>query len=88
MPILQNLMEEAVKHAIDDYISEHNDICSCEQCRLDAAALALNKLPPRYVVTNKGASYGRADFLELQKYIDILGATAQAIKLVKEHPRH
>lgn len=87
MPVLKNLMEDAVLQLIGETLDK-KDTCTCEQCRMDVAAIALNKLPPRYVVATKGASYGRADLLELQRYIDIVGAITQAIKLVKEHPRH
>jgi competence protein ComFB len=87
MPVLQNLMEETVLAALQDLVTKQN-ICNCEQCRLDIAAIALNNLPPRYVVTPKGASYARADLLEVQKYVDVIGAVTKAIKLVKEHPRH
>lgn len=87
MPVLHNLMEDSVLQAVSEFIAKE-DICTCDQCRLDIAAIALNSLPPRYVVTNKGASYARADLLEMQKYVDIIGAITKAIKLVKEHPRH
>jgi competence protein ComFB len=87
MPVLKNLMEETVLQAIEEFMGKEN-MCTCEQCRLDVAAIALNNLPPRYVVTPKGASYAHADLLELQKYVDIIGAITKAIKLVKEHPRH
>ena len=50
---------------------------TCEQCRLDIAAIALNSLS-RYVVTPKGASYARADLLEMQKYVDVIGAVTKA----------
>jgi len=40
------------------------------------------------VVTPGGASHSRADLLEVQKYVDVMGAIAKAIRLVKEHPRH
>ncbi len=88
MPVLHNLMEDAVNNTVTELISKEKNVCSCEQCRLDIAAIALNSLPPRYVVTSKGASYARADLLEMQKYIDVIGAVTKAIKLVKEHPRH
>ncbi|HAP31444.1 MAG TPA: competence protein ComFB, partial [Firmicutes bacterium] len=52
------------------------------------AAIALNYLPPRYVVASQDAAYAKADLLSLQKYIDIAGAITKAVKLVKEHPRH
>lgn len=87
MPVLQNLMEKAVLNSVDEFLGKQ-DICICEQCRLDVAAIALNNLPPRYVVTSEGASYARADLLEVQKYVDVVGAITKAIKLVKEHPRH
>jgi len=87
MPILQNLMEETVLRAVEDLMQKQN-MCTCEQCRLDVGAIALNNLPPRYVVTPKGASYARADLLEVQKYVDVIGSITKAIKLVKEHPRH
>ena len=87
MPVLQNLMEETVFTTIDELMTGKN-VCTCEQCRLDIAALALNNLPPRYVVTAKGACYARADLLGIQKYVDVIGAVTQAIKLVQEHPRH
>ncbi|RJX25795.1 MAG: competence protein ComFB [Dethiobacter sp.] len=87
MPVLQNLMEETVLTAIQDLVNKQN-ICKCEQCRLDIAAIALNNLPPRYVVTPKGDSHARADLPELQKYVDVIGAVTKAIRLVKEHPRH
>lgn len=87
MPVLQNIMEKVVFTAIDELLAEKN-VCRCEQCRLDIAALALNKLPPRYVVTAKGASYAKADFLGIQKYVDVIGAVNRAIELVQKHPRH
>lgn len=87
MPVLQNLMEKIVSDAVEELLVG-KDMCKCEQCRLDIAALALNDLPPRYVVTPKGASYARADLLEIQKYVDVIGAITKAIKLVQEHPRH
>ncbi|MGI5822857.1 MAG: late competence development ComFB family protein [Dethiobacteria bacterium] len=87
MPILQNLMEEIVFRTIDD-LAPAEKVCTCERCRMDIAALALNKLPPRYAVSAKGASYTRADFLEIQKYVDVIGAVTQAIKLVQKHPQH
>ena len=87
MPILQNLMEDTVLTAIEELMNKQN-MCTCEQCRLDVGAIALNNLPPRYVVTPKGASYARADLLEVQKYVDVIGSITKAIKLVKEHPRH
>ena len=84
---LRNLMEVVVSHAIDD-IRKHYEFCNCEQCRLDIAALALNIIPPRYVVSSKVDSYGRADLLAMQKDLDILGTVLDAVKTVQKKPRH
>ena len=80
-------MEDAVANAIVD-LHKIYDFCYCEQCRLDILALALNQLPPRYVVTDLGDTYSRADMLETQKEIDILGAVLNAVEVVRQHPRH
>jgi len=45
---LRNLMEDVVNHALED-VKKYYDFCSCDQCRMDICALALNKIPPRYV---------------------------------------
>ncbi len=84
---LRNLMEDVVNHALED-VKKYYDFCSCDQCRMDISALALNKIPPRYVVSNKGESYGRADLLALQSGLDVLSVVLEAVKMVQQKPRH
>ncbi|MEW5785205.1 MAG: late competence development ComFB family protein [Bacillota bacterium] len=84
---LKNLMEDAVAYTLED-IKKRYDFCGCENCRLDIIALALNQIAPRYVVTEKGDSYSRADWLDLQKGVDILGIVLNAVKTVQGRPRH
>lgn len=84
---LKNLIEDVVSQTIDD-IKKYHDFCTCLQCRLDISAIALNKIPPRYVVSSKGESYGRADLLAMQKDLDVLAIVLDAIKLVQKKPRH
>ncbi len=84
---LRNLMEDVVNHALED-VKKHYDFCSCAQCRMDISALALNKIPPRYVVSNKGESYGRADLLAMQSGLDVLSIVLEAVKMVQQKPRH
>ena len=45
-------MEDVVALLLDELIKD-KDICKCEHCRLDMMAIALNKLPPKYIVTRK-----------------------------------
>ncbi len=84
---LKNLIEDVVSHTIDD-IKKYHNFCSCPQCRLDISAIALNVIPPRYVVSSKGASYGRAELLAMQKDLDVLAIVLDAIKQVQKKPRH
>ena len=84
---LKNLMEAAVYKAIDDSKTDI-EFCHCDKCRLDIAALALNKLPAKYVVTDRGDTFVRADMLDLQNYFDILTVVLAAIKVVAKKPSH
>ncbi len=84
---LKNLMEQVVSQTIDD-VRKYHEFCTCPQCRLDVSAIALNKVPPRYVVSSKGESYGRAELLAMQEDLDVLGVVLEAVKLVQKNPRH
>lgn len=86
--IIKNHMEDLVWNNIDSIIARHQNICDCEKCRYDIAALALNFLPPRYTVTEKGETYTRIKSLEQQFNIDIITAISHAIKIVNNQPHH
>lgn len=85
---LYNIMEDEVKYAIDKILKTRKDICDCEKCRLDIAAIALNHLPPKYVVTEKGELYERANNLNLQFEADVVKEVAKAIEKVNRKPQH
>ena len=84
---LLNLMEQVVGQAIDD-IKNYYDFCDCPVCRNDITAMSLNKLPPRYVVTERGESYSRAEMLAMQESLDVVSVVMAAIKKVEQNPRH
>ena len=46
--VLVNLMEELVISRLDSTLDRFN-CCKCDKCKKDIAALALNRLKPRYV---------------------------------------
>ena len=50
---LINTMENAVAAQLLDIKSRFPGACFCEYCQQDIMALALNSLPPRYVVTEE-----------------------------------
>ncbi len=85
---LKNFMEDCVWIFLDEVLKKYPEACSCETCRYDIAALALNSLPSRYVVRDKGEVYSKISTLETQYRADIYAALTKAIMLVKENPRH
>jgi competence protein ComFB len=88
MTDLSNHMEKLVFSKLDEILKTRPDVCSCEHCRLDIAAIALNSLAPRYIVTDRGQLYAKLDMLETQFGVDILMAIARGIDVVSKHPRH
>ncbi|MBD5160698.1 MAG: late competence development ComFB family protein [Oscillibacter sp.] len=87
MKMYQNMMETMVEDTLDIVLPEL-DCCTCEFCRNDMVAYALNHLPPRYVVTQSGSVISKADTMRIQHMTDIRTALVQAAQVVKEHPRH
>ena len=87
MLFIKNYMEEIVLDMIKDVLRDI-DMCTCEKCLLDITAIALNDLPPKYVVTEKGELYTKTNVLRQQFEVDVVTALTKAAVLVKRRPRH
>lgn len=87
MYYLKNYMEEVVDSKLNKLL-DSIDMCRCEKCKLDIKAIALNKLPPRYVVTDKGNSYSKLNEMEMQFEVDVETAIIKAAMIVGKNPRH
>lgn len=85
---LYNHMEKAVLNILDRILESQDNLCRCEKCRLDIAAIALNNLPSKYVVTNKGELYTKVQEMEIQFEADIIREITKAIEIVSKNPRH
>lgn len=86
---LHNLIEDEVVYTINKLLKEiEDDICTCDRCKLDMAAIALNNLKPKYVVTEKGSLYGKLDILDYQFDVDLIKEVTKAIQTVGESPHH
>ena len=85
---IHNYMEEAVKEVLDDILSQREDVCKCDICRSDMMALALNRLPSKYVATQKGRVYTKLEEINVQFKTDIIKEVARAVEHVKDKPRH
>lgn len=82
-----NLMEELVEDRLSEYLQEGN-VCCCEHCRADIMALALNNLPPKYVVSVGGNVYSRFDAERAQFQADVIITVLNAIEVIRKNPRH
>jgi len=87
-PALKNYMEDIVWGLLDDVLKTFPDICTCENCRFDIAAITLNTLRPKYGVTRVGEVFSRAVSLEPQYRADVITAITKAVVKVKDNPHH
>jgi len=71
-----------------DKVLDNMDVCKCEKCRLDIAAIALNNLPTKYVVTEKGELYSKVSTLMNQFEVDAISTITKAALIIKDNPRH
>lgn len=82
-----NVMEEIVIRQVKKAIADLGG-CGCDICVSDAAALALNEIPPRYVTTQKGALLESLDSATYDHSTDTLVAVTKAVMRVMKSPRH
>lgn len=83
----RNYMEIMVEEIYDE-IKPEMTCCTCSRCRDDTIAFALNHLPTRYVVTDSGELFARANALQRQYRTDIIAILQQAADIIAQHPRH
>jgi hypothetical protein len=78
-----NANYERVLTVMDKFLGErYEKVCSCSRCMSDIAAIALNYLPPHYIVEgNGGHEYG-------SPWVMVETAVREAIDRVIEHPNH
>ncbi|MCG8400391.1 MAG: late competence development ComFB family protein [Firmicutes bacterium] len=81
---LVNVMEQLIINIVEDMIAE-GKMCTCARCKLDVAAIALNNLPPVYVVTTEGESIKS----NMSQYrVDALRMVSRAMEVVRKLPHH
>jgi competence protein ComFB len=84
---LKNYMEDIVFQLLDEMLEE-KQFCKCDRCRLDVAAITLNHLPTKYVVTEEGEIYAKSDILSSQFRTDVIIQILNAMEIVSKHPHH
>ena len=83
--VLVNLTENMVLEKFEAVLAEFR-CCKCDRCKKDIFALALNKLPPRYVVIPQ-ESPGLPN-MDSQFSAQVLTALIQSVLQVRRNPRH
>ncbi len=84
---LVNVMEQIVDDKLAQML-ESEDCCKCQRCLEDMKAIALNRLPAKYVSTNSGELFTKLNATVRQSSVDINIAVAAAIEMVAKHPSH
>ena len=86
------LINEAEHVVLDELESEllkewTADVCKCQDCVLDMAALALNNIEPKYRVSLMGTLY--AHNLKDSEYAEkVREKVVESIKKISENPSH
>jgi competence protein ComFB len=90
---IHNVMEELVFSEVENVCEgikkdKIQDICTCAQCRLDAACYALNRLGPHYIASSRGIlREEHFDVENIQKSADITSLVYQGLKQVSARRR-
>ncbi len=85
--ILANMTEELVRMTVDEVISKM-EMCSCDICKLNACAIALNKLEPHYVTTTRGKLLAKVITVKMNYRTEVLVEVTKALIIVRENPLH
>jgi competence protein ComFB len=81
--VVNNICDTLEKEA-----GKTTDICTCDQCRLDAVCYVLNRVAPNYIVSNRGAARTGQETLEWQqKKADITALAYEGILRVSHNLR-
>lgn len=84
---LVNVMEKFVDEKLEQMLNGEN-CCKCTRCLEDMKAIALNKLPAKYVSSHNGELFTKLSTSLRQSSVDINVAVANAIECVANHPSH
>jgi len=84
---LVNFTYEVGTTMVGPALSRATNACSCENCRQDALAYALNRYPAKYGVTHSGRRSLHPTYLDFMRY-EVGMLINQAARVVSAHPRH
>lgn len=82
-----NVMQVLVDEYAAKYIKMFG-VCDCDRCVADIKAIALNNLPPKYVIMDRRDVIPKLTFYEGKFNSDITSQVLQACKTVMNRPHH
>lgn len=85
--VFYNIMEKIVKDKAMNYMTQFGN-CTCKRCEADTIALALSKLPPKYVVVEEDSVSPLVNFYEDHYAGQIIVEITKACIMVNKNPRH
>ena len=85
---LLNHTETSVRQALQDFLRDNKIACSCELCQADIMALALNRLPAHYYVSQRGEIMTRWKSQTTTDQVRIMADVVRAAQQVSASPSH
>ncbi len=87
-----NIMEELVLETVNEVFEEKGEqgfpLAECEQCRLDVACYALNRLQPEYLISGRGVVHVENELRQnFQKRADIAALVNEGIRIITKTQR-
>ena len=79
---------QTLNSILDKYKLTNQDLCTCERCRQDVMAIALNNLPAHYVVTETGRIITQVSAEQLGGKAMVAAQILKAIEIVHKNPQH
>lgn len=83
-----NYMEYIVADELEKLLASAESLCKCQKCKLDITVWVLNRLPPKYVVSERGRIYTKLGEQNMQFRVDVIRELTKAILYVSKNPRH
>ncbi|MDR0401001.1 MAG: late competence development ComFB family protein [Treponema sp.] len=91
---LHNMAEDLVFALVDEILTNiekgnnPDGFCTCDRCRMDTACYVLNRTPPRYIASSRGAVRVEAEpFQKQQQEADIVSLVYEGIRRVNHNQR-
>jgi len=87
--LLKNEAELIVIHEVEEQLKlEPEEMCRCNECVVDIAAIALNSVKPLYRFSLLGTLYASQAMTEQAYAGSVKTAVTYAIQKVKKNPAH